>query len=329
MTPFVQNRPMHDFTLVVPDGAFSSSVTLTMDVLSTAAKLAPRLGLAAPRWRVCGLSARPVQLANGMQLPAQRLSAASAGQGCWIVPGLAVDDAAQLESRLAHADMAPLAAALRRHANKGGVVAASCSAVFVLNNAGLIDGRRVTTTWWLASTLRRMAPLAQVEPERMVHEDGPIITAGAALAHMDLLLHLIRQRFGERLTMAIGQALLVERRRLQSPYMSPALMAPESKLIAQLTKHITSALPAPVSVATLAAQANMSTRTLSRLVSRELGYGPQHLIQSVRVNKARALLENSKLSVEEVASQVGLGDPATLRRLLRRRLNVTPSQIRR
>ena len=73
---FTHNRTMHDFTLLVVPGAFASSVTATLDILATAATVAQRRGLAAPRWRVCGpqpgavapLDSIQVNLADGHYL---------------------------------------------------------------------------------------------------------------------------------------------------------------------------------------------------------------------------------------------------------------------
>ena len=87
-------------------------------------------------------------------------------------------------------------------------------------------------------------------------------------------------------------------------------------------------MPGTITVADLATYANTSIRTLNRQVTRLLGHGPQALIQSIRLNRARVLLAQGTLPVDEVAAQVGLGDAAALRRLLRRRMDVTPSQIR-
>jgi len=239
-----------------------------------------------------------------------------------------VDDADQLAARLAQDDVPVLAAALRRHVQSGGRIAASCSSVFLLNAAGLLSGRSVTTTWWLSPALRRVAPAASVEADRMVIESGALMTAGAAFAHLDLMLHVLRQRFGDALASAVGQALLVDRRHLQSRYATPALMAPQSELIARLSSHIERSMPGTITVADLATYANTSIRTLNRQVTRLLGHGPQALIQSIRLNRARVLLAQGTLPVDEVAAQVGLGDAAALRRLLRRRMDVTPSQIR-
>ncbi|WP_428842288.1 GlxA family transcriptional regulator [Pseudomonas palleroniana] len=327
-TSFVQNRPMHDFIVVVPPGAFASSVTLTLDILSTAAKLAPRLGLPAPRWMVCSTAGGRVSLGAGLSLLTQRLVLPSDGRACWILPGLDVDDPVALKSSLLQPEMAPILTALSQHVAAGGTVAASCSAVFLLHAAGLTDGKTLTTTWWLAATLRqRVAGRCNVDPDRMVIEDAPLVTAGAALGHTDLLMHLIGQRFGPELVAAVAKALLLNQRQLQSPFMVPALMA-QGELVAELIAHIEASLPTPMSVDALAQTMRMSTRTLSRQVSKATGRGPLHLIRTVQLNRARALLESSRCSVESVAGQVGFSDPTALRRLLKKYLNATPRQLR-
>lgn len=319
---------MHDFTVIVLPGAFSSSVALTLDILATAARLAPRLQLPAPRWRLCSPGPSPVQLGPQLQLRTLALPRATDANSCWIVPGLGSADPDALAGRLAQADIPAVTRALRRHVGAGGQVAASCASVFLLQQAGLLKQQRVTTSWWLAPTLQRLAPDCKVDPDQMVIDDPPLITAGAALGHTDLMLYLLRARFGPALVDAVCRALLLDRRQLQSPYMVPAMMAQGSPLVAALTAHIAASLPNALDVGALAAHAGMSVRTLSRQLSKVTGHGPLHLIRSVQLNRARALLENSRLSVESVAEQVGYRDPTALRRLLRRRLNATPRQLR-
>ncbi|TGY31614.1 GlxA family transcriptional regulator [Stenotrophomonas maltophilia] len=319
---------MQDFTVIVLPGAFASSVALTVDMLSTAATLAPRLGVPAPRWQICSATRGPVRLGEHLQLRAHPLPRAPDGNACWIVPGLGVDDPQAIAARLAGADVPRVLRALRAHAAAGGRLAASCASVFLLQAAGLLAQRRVTTTWWLAAALQRLEPACQVDADHMVIDDGPVTTAGAALGHSDLMLHLLRQRFGPALAGAVARALLLDRRQLQSPFMVPAMMAQGNALIAALTAHVEAHLPTAVTVGDLAHHMGMSTRTLSRQVTRATGHGPLHLIRSVQLNRARALLQNSRYSVEAVAEQVGYGDPTALRRLLRQRLNATPRQLR-
>lgn len=319
---------MNDFTILVTPGAFASSVALTLDILSTAAVLAQRLGTAVPRWQVCGLNTDCVTLGHGMQLAVQPLAISPDDRSCWIIPGIGVADVHMIEHRLQQADIALLVPALRAHVQAGGNVAASCSAVFVLQAANLLAGHCVTTSWWMAPLLQQWAPQCQVDAERMVILDPPLITAGAALGHTDLMLHLLRSHFSPALADDVARALLIDGRQLQSPFMVPAMMAQGNELIAQLTAHIEASLPTIISVSTLASDFGFSERTLSRHIHKATGYSPLRLIQRVQANKARELLANSKYSIDTIAEHVGYRDATSLRRLMKKMLNATPRQLR-
>ncbi|QGW75988.1 helix-turn-helix domain-containing protein [Pseudomonas alkylphenolica] len=319
---------MHDFTILVVPGAFASSVSATLDILATAATVAERHGEATPRWRVCGPQPGPVTLGHGLQLHVEPLENSAADSSCWVIPGIGVSDVDMLERRLEEAWVAPLLCALNAHLSNGKEIAASCSAVFLLHAAGLLDGRKVTTSWWLAPHLQRISPRCCVDPDVMVLADPPLTTAGAAFAQTDLMLHLLRRRLSPGIADAVGKALLLDRRHLQSPFVVPAMMAQGNALISNLTAQIEASLPQLPGVKALAAQAGMSERTLSRHVHKATGHSTRQLIQRVQLNKARALLESSKYSVESVAEQVGYQDATALRRLMRRLLNASPRQLR-
>ncbi|MEP6504249.1 MAG: helix-turn-helix domain-containing protein, partial [Betaproteobacteria bacterium] len=238
------------------------------------------------------------------------------------------DNPAVIAERLACDDAQRATAALGRHAVRGGAVAASCSAVFLLQAAGLLAGRRATTSWWLAPALRRVEPRCIVDADRMVCADGPIATAGAALGQAELMLHLLRTRFGVALADAVSKVLLIDGRQAQAPFALPAMMANGSELIRRLTQRIEAALPAPPSVAALAADLAMSPRTLARHVRAATGLGPLALVQGVRLNRARQLIESSRMSIAQVAEQVGYDDATALRRLMRKSAGTSPSQFR-
>jgi transcriptional regulator GlxA family with amidase domain len=191
---------MRDFTVVVLEGAYATSVAVTLDMLAAAAALAPRLGLAVPTWRLVSAHGGPVQLRSGLSVDTAKLSVRSSiDRSVWIVPGVGLDTPTAIEQRFGDDDVRLVLAALRRHAKAGGGVAASCSAVFLLQAAGLLEGRRVTTSWWLAPLLKRLAPECTVDADRMVCADGPIVTAGAAFAQTDLMLYLLRAHGGNAL----------------------------------------------------------------------------------------------------------------------------------
>jgi len=202
---------MHDFTVLVLPGAFNSSVAVTMDILGAAEAMAARAGVAPPRWRLCSVHGGPVQLRAGMSLDTTRLPVRPRDdRSTWVVPGLGLNTPGEIRRCLESDEAAKAIAALARHAKAGGQVAASCSAVFLLNAAGLLQGRRATVSWWYAPLLARMAPGCTVDADRMVCSDGPVVTAGAAFAQTDLMLHLLRERCGSALTDLVSRMLLID-----------------------------------------------------------------------------------------------------------------------
>ncbi|MFL6699786.1 MAG: GlxA family transcriptional regulator [Vitreoscilla sp.] len=320
---------MQDFTVLVLPGAYASSVAVTLDILNAAALLAPRAKTPRPSWRVLSPNGHSVELSAGLRLDTVQLPARGrADTSTWIVPGLGTDNPAVIEERLARTDARHAIAAVRRHAARGGTVAASCSAVFLLQAAGLLAGRRATTSWWLAPELRRLEPACDVDADRMVCADGPVTTAGAALAQSDLMLHLLRSRLGVALADAVSRVLLIDGRQAQAPFAVPAMMANGSELIRRLTQRIEASLPRPPSVAVLAGEFAMSPRTLARHVRAASGRGPLALVQSVRLNRARQLIESSRMTIAQVAENVGYEDATALRRLMRKAAGAAPSQFR-
>jgi transcriptional regulator GlxA family with amidase domain len=200
--------------------------------------------------------------------------------------------------------------------------------VFLLQAAGLLARRRVTTSWWLASTLRRMEPTCTVDADRMVCADGPITTAGAAFTQTDLMLHLLRVQFGPGLADAVARVLLIDARQAQAPFVVPRMLSNGDALIAQLVARIEAALPHPPSVLALADAFAMSSRTLSRRVFEATGQTTLALVQSVRLNRARLLIESSRQSIESVAHAVGFQDATALRRLMQKATGANPSRYR-
>lgn len=320
---------MWDFTVVVLAGAYPSSVAVTLDMLAAAAALAPRAGVAVPRWRVCSVAGGLLPLQGGMAVQTTVLPQhARNDRSTWLLPGLGWQTPGSVQQGLATLEAEQVVAALARHARGGGAVAASCSAVFLLQAAGLLAGRRATTTWWLAPLLQRLAPTARVDADRMVCEDGPVLSAGAAFAQTDLMLHLLRARCGSALADAVSRMLLVDARQAQAPFIVPEVLASGNDLVARLAARVEAALPHPPGIAALAQEFCMSERTLARHVRRATGKSPLALVQSVKLRRARALLEGSRMTVDQVAEAVGYQDATALRRLMKRVAGANPSRFR-
>lgn len=320
---------MYDFTILILPGSYASSVAVTLDMLSAAATVAARVGVATPRWRILAAGGSRIPLSGGLTLEATPMPRAVRDDGAiWVVPGLGLDAPGQAARRMQQEDAQMAARALRIHAARGGTVAASCSAVFTLQAAGLLENRRVTTSWWLAASLRELEPTCTVDASRMVCSDGPVVTAGAAMVQCDLMLQLLRVRFGAPMANAVSRLLLVDGREAQAPFVVPEMLANGDELVARIVDRVTAAMPNPPAVSELAQQFGMSERSLARHIRAKTGQSTLALLQSVRLNRARMLLESSRLSVEQVAEQVGYGDATALWRLMRRVAGVTPRQLR-
>jgi transcriptional regulator GlxA family with amidase domain len=320
---------MHDFTILLLRDAFASNVALTLDILTTANVLAKQLGAAQPRWRVVSQLGGSLALSNGLQLATDKLpQRLAADKSLWIVPGMGVDSPHSAVSRMHEADALWAAKAIQQHVQRGGKVAAGCSSVLLLQAAGVLVGKTVTISWWLASHLRRTQADCVVDAQRMIVADGSIITAGAALAHTDLMLHLLRTHCSAALAEAVSRVLLIDSRSAQAHYVIPSVLAGGNTLVAQLSAQIEAALPHVPSIKDLAQQLCMSERTLARHVVAATGLPPLALVQHVRLARARALLEKSRLPVEQVAEKVGYADATALRRMMKKSIGATPRQLR-
>lgn len=319
---------MKDFEILVINGAYPSSVAMSRDILDAAVQVATKLGIASPTWGLYSLAGGRVPLRDGISvetraLPPRRQSSRSV---C-VIPGLGADPQA-IAARMVLPEGRAVARRLVAQIARGGQVAASCSAVFVLQAAGLLDGRRATTTWWLAPALAERAPACTVDAARMVCVDGPVTTAGAAFAHADLMLHLLRERCGPALSETVARLLLLEHRQSQSPFVVPEVLVSGHALVARLTARLEKSLPRIPPISQLARELCVSEKTLGRHVRRATGKSTGGLVRSVKLRRARTLLENSRMTIEQIAAEVGYRDATALRRLMRKTAGASPRQFR-
>jgi transcriptional regulator GlxA family with amidase domain len=326
---------MQTFTVLLLNGAFATSVSSTLDILSTAASLSRQLGTAKPVWRIASPSGGLIRLSSGLNISTTKLGSINPinDRSVWIIPGLGVTNAASIDNRLIQTDAISAAKSIRAHVDSNKTVAASCSAVFLLERSGCLIGKKITTTWWLAAHLRQRLKTTrlatQVDSEKLLIVDGNVITAGAASAHNDLMLHLIKEYYGEKLAQAVCGVLLFDLRASQAQYAIASVLASVDSKVAELNKRIEISLPNVPSIKDLARAMNMTERTMARHVVAATGLPPSALVKQVRLTKTTWLLEHSQLSVEKIAESVGYADGTALRRMLKKATSATPLQLRR
>jgi len=320
---------MSDFTILVLDGALDTSVGATLDLLCAARTLSARAKTPAPRWRLVSPDGGDVKLKSGLVAQTQKLGPhRQADPSLWIVPGIGLESESAVMALPSQRGAQAAMGALSSHQARGGRMAISCSSVFLPAFAGLLSGRQVTTCWWLAPLMQRHFPDIKVDAARMVVADGNLVTAGAAFAQIDLMLHVLRSEYGPKLADLVARHMLIDAREAQAAYVIPEVLASGDALVGRIIARAEKALPDIPSVAALASAFGISERTLSRHVRRATGKSTKALLQSVRLRKARHLLAQSRMPVEDIAAQVGYGDATALRRLMRKVTGASPRQFR-
>lgn len=209
-------------------------------------------------------------------------------------------------------------------------IAAIGVAAFILAEAGLLDGRRVTTHWAYAQELRERFPKVRVEMDRIFIADGPIWTSAGMTAGIDMALGLIERDVGADIARATARMMVVHHRRTggQSQHSVMLELDAKSDRVQTALAFARKNLRAPLTVEQLADVAQLSPRQFSRVFRAETGQSPARAIENLRLEAARLLLEQSRLPVEEVARQSGFGDRERMRRGFLRTFGQTPQVLR-
>ncbi|MBF6065808.1 helix-turn-helix domain-containing protein [Nocardia terpenica] len=221
--------------------------------------------------------------------------------------------------------------ALRAAHRRGARIAAICTGAFVVAQAGLLDGRRATTHWRHTAQLAATFPEIQVDPDVLYVDLGDVATSAGTGAGIDLCLHLVRSDHGATYAARIAQNMVLPPHRdgSQLQYIPRPAPAWADESLAPLLDWATSRLDSELTIARLAEHAGLSSRTLARRFTEQLGTSPGQWLLGQRLDAARALLEQTTLPVEAIATRVGLASAVNLRRHFRAHLGTTPGAYRR
>jgi transcriptional regulator GlxA family with amidase domain len=219
---------------------------------------------------------------------------------------------------------------LRERAASGATIAAVCTGVAYLAEAGLLDGREGTTQWAFADAFRRRYPRVDWRPDKMITEDRRILCGGGVYAAIDLSLFLVEKFCGHEIALQTAKALLVDMPRAsQSGYaVLPISRAHADGKIRIAESYIEKHFASAVSVEHLASLAGMSPRNFVRRFKAATGLVPGNYVQSLRIQLAKEMLEEGARSVQQVSAAVGYEDPAFFRALFKRHTGMRPAEYR-
>ena len=272
---------------------------------------------------ICAPDDHPVPLLGGAELHTPYRLDTFAAADTVIVPGVA---------DVHGTPPPPVLRALRRAYDRGARVVSLCSGAFALAAAGLLDHRAATTHWRYAALLRQRYPLVEVDPDVLYLAQGRVCTSAGSAAGLDLCLHLVREDHGPTIANAVARRLVTAPHRDggQAQFIeAPVTAQPADDRIAASMAWALSHLTQPLTVADLARQAHLSTRSYLRHFARCSGTSPIRWLIGARVQASLPLLERGTASVEQVAAAVGFDSAVTFRHHFGRLMRTSPTGYRR
>jgi transcriptional regulator GlxA family with amidase domain len=246
-----------------------------------------------------------------------------------IVPGMEITHGVNWVTTLAA--LQTEVAWVRKTFTAGTPVASVCVGAFVLGEAGLLQGRRATTSWLFGRALGERYGGCQVDASAVLLEDAGVITTGAISSAFDLAVHLIKQLLGAEIATAVARvALLPAQRPSQTPFVDTALLPQRLPSFSrQVQQWLEERLAQPFVLSAVAAAFCVSTSTLLRRVKAETGQSPLALLQTARIDQAKQLLLTTAWGQARITEAVGYTDLASFSRLFTRLVGESPAQYRR
>jgi len=235
-----------------------------------------------------------------------------------------------LEAPISPRAAAPLGPWLRGQRQAGVVLCSVCAGAFLLGEAGVLDGRNVTTHWLYTNDFRARFPKARLNTDRLVIDDGDIVTAGGAMAWTDLGLRLVDRYLGASVMLETARLLLIDPPGREQCYYSafaPNLKHGDSAIL-KVQHWLHAANSREIILAEMAELAGLEERTLLRRFKKATGMTTGEYVQRMRVGRAKELLQTTKLPFDRIAWDVGYGDASAFRKVFLKIVGLPPSEYR-
>jgi transcriptional regulator GlxA family with amidase domain len=219
---------------------------------------------------------------------------------------------------------------LRKAHQAGWTIAGNCTGNFLLAEAGILDGKAATTHWGFENDFKQRFPQVNLQAEQLITRDENIYCAGGGIAWFDLGLHIIERSIDFETAMQTAKAFVIDYRSdTQLSYSLMRIAKPhQDEVVNTIQAIIEQDCTLSLSIEKLSFQHNVSQRTLIRRFNSALGMPPNTYLQSVRIERARKMLEESDYNIDTVMNKIGYEDASSFRRLFKKKTGLTPTEYR-
>lgn len=269
------------------------------------------------RWQVLSLDGQPVACSNGVPVMVDGAIGGATPEGAVLVCS-GVEPEEQVTAQLGDW--------LRGLWRRGRTVGGLCTGAYALARAGILKGRRFTLHWENLAGFNETFP--DLEAARQVFcIDDRIMTCAGGVAAADLMLKLIHDRFGMGLSQEVMNMCLLTGRRNEADEQTTSLAARlgtrHEKLI-EAVAFLESRIEEPFDLDACAAQLKLSRRQIERLFNRYLGVTPVRYMNDLRLQRGRALLAETDMSVTDVAIACGYASTSHFSKSFRLKYAISP-----
>lgn len=317
LSPESSDRDVKVVIVVLPESSIMSLASV-LDPMRAANRVA---GKTLFEWKILSPDGEPVLLTCGVSIAVDgAFSARAQGDCLLVIGGFNLDRHAQT----------PFIASLQACARHFSVVAGIESGCWLLARCGLVNGRAATAHWEELEDFALAFPDVSVRADRFV-TDGKFWTSGGASPTFDMMLHMIRQRFGSTVALDVASIFVYDETHASTdaqPLVSLGRMEALDPELARAIRLMERTLDRPLSIAALALRAGQSQRKLEMRFARALGISPGNYYLRLRLQTAQRLVSDTQLSIREVALRCGFDSLSSFSRAFKRQYGASPMKLR-
>lgn len=318
-------------TILVLPGSMATTITGSVDFFGIANRIAS--GIARQnselfQLQLVSMDGEPVKTGNGMMIPVDKSLADIECEGVLFMPAFNIGSKKELSHYLKQ--WPAVIPWLQANHHSFERIATYCSGSFLLAEAGLLDGRKTTTAWWLLDLFAARFANVELDRESIVVKDDRFTCGAGTTSYYDVMLSLVETYAGKPFARVVAKYMMLDnQRQTQSPYAIYSAGNNDDPVIEKAEQWIRANVAQEFKIEDLAAEVAVSPRTLIRKFKQQLNETPQSFIQKIRIEKCKILLETTRLQFSEIVERCGYNDESAFRRLFKKYCQLSPREYRR
>ncbi|HTO30614.1 MAG TPA: GlxA family transcriptional regulator [Pararhizobium sp.] len=314
----IADAPVEVVIVILPESSIMSLASV-LDPMRAANRVAGRMLF---RWTILSPDGQAVLLTCGVSIAVDGLfSARAAGDFLLVIGGFNIER---------HAGKM-FTASLQAGARNFSVVAGIESGCWLLARSGLVNGRTATAHWEELEDFAMAFPDVSVRADRFV-TDGKFWTSGGASPTFDMMLHMIRQRFGSAISLDVASIFVYDETHAATDAQPLVSLGRIESLDPELTRAIRlmeRTLDRPLSIAALAMRAGQSQRRLEMRFAKALGVSPGIYYLRLRLQSAHRMVSDTRLTMRDIALRCGFDSLSSFSRAFKNHYGESPLKLRR